>query len=229
MTWRSTPSIRVAHRHPALLRLDVDVARSRQDPLGDDQVHEPHHRALARLGLGSDELVGRHVLQVLQRGRGLHPLEQLVDGLLGTVQLVQPLRDLGRREQKHPDLTGGGECEGLLRVEVERVRRRHLKVGVRGAERQDVVAARHLLGDPLLGGRVELRQVRELQPEAGGQSREDLLVARDLLGDQRLPQPRRWWSLLPQLHQELRRDDVPEGVRQPFIREVCVGHSVSLR
>src|SRR5207244_8810624 len=59
---------------------------------------------------------------------------------------------------------------------------------------------------------------------AGGQSREDLLVARDLLGDERLPQPRRWRGLLSQLHQQLGGDDALEGVRQPFVREVCVGH-----
>src|SRR5438876_1050746 len=87
-----------------------------------------------------DELVGRRVLQVLQRGRVLHPLEQLVHGLLGSVQLVQPFRDLGRRQQEHPDLAGGGERQRLLRVEVERVRRRYLEIGVGGAQRQDVVA-----------------------------------------------------------------------------------------
>src|SRR5207237_308431 len=42
----------IAHRHPALFRLDVDVARAREDPLRDDQIDQPDHRALARLGLG---------------------------------------------------------------------------------------------------------------------------------------------------------------------------------
>src|SRR5216117_2526801 len=39
----------VADGDPALFRLDVDVARAGQNPLGDDQVHEPDHRTLARL------------------------------------------------------------------------------------------------------------------------------------------------------------------------------------
>src|SRR5204862_4929963 len=174
------------------------------------------------------DLIGRQaVLQLHQLGRASHAFEQLVDGLLGTVYLVQTLGDLGRREQEHPDLTGGGERERLLGVEVERVRRRDLEIGIRGAQRQDVVATRYLLGHSLFGRRVGLRQVRQLQPEARGQGREDLLVARDLLGDQRLPQPCRWRGLLPQLGQELRGHHSLEGVRQPFVREVCVGHPVN--
>src|SRR5205809_916936 len=52
-------------------------------------------------------------------------------------------------------------------------------------------------------------------------------VARDLLGYEGLPQRRRWWGLLPQLNQQLRGDDTLERARQPFIREVCVGHPVN--
>src|SRR5213592_939845 len=83
------------------------------------------------------------------------------------------------------------------------------------------------VADAFLGRRIELRQVRDLQSEAGGQRREDLVVARDLLGHEGLPQPRRWRGLLPQLHQQLWGDDTLERARQPFIREVCVGHPVN--
>ena len=38
----------VADRHPALFGLDVDVARPRQDALGEDQIDELDHGALAR-------------------------------------------------------------------------------------------------------------------------------------------------------------------------------------
>jgi hypothetical protein len=171
------------------------------------------------------ELLGRLVLELDELRGVLHPLEELVYRPFRTVQLVQLLGDLRGREQLHPDFAGGGERERFLGVQVERVRGRHLEVGVGGAERHDAIAAGHLLGHPLLRGRVHLLQVCQLQPEPGGQRGENLLVARDLLRDQRLPQGRARRRLPPQLDEELGRQHPLERVRQPFIREVRVGHS----
>src|SRR5438105_6784554 len=178
------------------------------------------------LGRGDRDLVRRQaVLQLHQLRRALHAFKQLVDRLLVAVHLVQPLGALGRREQQHANLPGRRERQRLLRVQIERVSGGDLEVGVGGAQRQDVIAAGNLLGNPLLRGRVRFVQLGEFQSEPGGERREDLLVADDLLGDERLPQGRLRCGLLPQPGDELRRHHPLEGVDQPFIREVRVGHS----
>jgi len=95
--------------------------------------------------------------QLHQLGRALHCLRQLVDRLLG--RTCRPTLGVLDGASRNIRISRRWRTRGLLRVEVERVRRRHLEVGVGGAQRQDVVAACHLLGHPLFGGRVDLRQV----------------------------------------------------------------------
>ena len=214
----------IPHRDPAFLGLDVNVARARQDPLGDDQVHETNHGPLARL-LGRDgELVGWLVGELDDVGAAAHPLEQLVERLLGAVQLVELLGDPRGIEQQGPDLPRGGEGKRLLRIQIERVRRSHLEIGIGDDEGQHPEAARQLLGDLELHLRLHLVHVGDLEAKAGRERREDLLVARDLFRDQRLPEGAVRPPLRAQLGHALGRDHTFKRVQQPFIGKRSVAH-----
>ena len=76
----------------------MKIARPRQDAFGDDEIDHPHDGALRGFGLGQHRVVDVIIFFGLQRrdvGVGLHPLEKLVQDILGAVQLVYLLLDDG--------------------------------------------------------------------------------------------------------------------------------------
>src|SRR3990172_42748 len=179
----------VPHRNPAFFRLDVDVAGTGENAFGQDQVHQPYHRPLRGL-LGRDgDLVQRvPVLQLGHLGVRVHALEQLPDDILRTVELVDLLLDFLGGRQLHPDLAASRERQRLLAVEIERVGRGDLEIGIRDPKGEDVVFAGRLLGHQLPRLLLAVGDIRELQAEARGEPADQLLVSCLALGNHRLPE-----------------------------------------
>ena len=198
----------------------MDIARPREDPFRDDEVHEPHHGALARLLLGDLDFLDRRLIgELYHLRRRLHPRQQLVDRLVGPVQVVEPGVDLRRRQQQQPYLAGRGERQVLLGVHIEGVGGRDLHIGVRHAEGEDPVAPGERFGDHLADLGIDLGGVRDLHAEARGELGEDLLVGTGLIGDEGLPQRLGGVRLPPQLRQALRVDQALQGLDQPLVGE----------
>src|SRR3990172_6635277 len=184
----------VPHRNPAFFRLDVDVAGPGENAFGQDQVHQPYHRPLRGL-LGRDgDLVQR--VPVLQLGH------------------------LGVRVHA---LAASRERQRLLAVEIERVGRGDLEIGIRDPKGEDVVFAGRLLGHQLARLLLAVGDVRKLQTEARGEPADQLLVSCLALGDHRLPE--RFLSAFDaaKLLQRLRADQLLDRGAEPLVFEAGYG------
>src|SRR6185437_12702211 len=118
------------------------------------------------------------------------------------------------------------ECQRLLGVEIEGVRRPQLEVGIGQAQRQHLVAARDLFRHAVPRREIDLRGVGELQAEAVRQFFDDLSVGRDLLRDDGGPQRTAGLRLRPQLLKALGRQAL-NRLGQPLVWEGVYGHAAA--
>ena len=147
----------MAHGDPLLFRLDVDVARAGLDPLREKLVDE--------LDGG-----GRFVGGALARAR---VEAEVLDfdgerGRLGAradlrVPACDLLRDLRRRSFDPPHAMAGGEGDGALGVEVERVARGDEKRSILEAQREDAEASRPALVEERDGRGIDAGEVGVLR------------------------------------------------------------------
>ena len=148
----------VADPQVLLGRLEVDVGGLVGDRLGDQQVHEPHHRGV--LGdLGESVEVVVDLLDVV--GEVDAEVGELA---LGTVGLVEPLLDLRGPRQREAHPLAGQPRDVVLEREVEHQADRggHDQLAVAPAHRDDPGPAREVARQQ--GGRRGVqRQVGELE------------------------------------------------------------------
>ncbi len=205
----------------------MDVTRTGEHSLRQDQIDQPHHRPLRRL-LGRDgEDIGLVLRGLEFRNLGLrpHPLEEPVDHSTLVVALVEFLLDRRRTGQEHPDLTARGEGQHLFAVEVQRVRRGDLEERVGGVQGKNVIPPGNVLGDDFHASRVAVRQVGQLQADPRGQGTHQRLVGRRFVGNSRLPEGARRILARAKLIELVGPNERLDGGGEPFVAELGIGQS----
>ena len=157
----------VADAQEFLLGLEVDVRGAALDGIGEQRVHQPHHRLAVLVGLAFEALVVDLA--------GLDLLQDPVDRELVAEHLVDGLVDLRLAGEERQDLHVHAEqgADLVERDHVEGVGHRHRGPVGRGVEgdAEDVVAPGDVLGDQLdrLGVDDHLGEIDALLAELAAQ------------------------------------------------------------
>ena len=206
----------IAHRDARFLRLQVDVRGARLDRFRDNAIHQLDDRPLRGL-VGAEFEIGLldRLGNRLQIGAAREALEDVLDHVVRTVHLVEPLLDLRGCAEGHAHRAPKGKRESALAVQVVRVARRDVDDGVGDREREHAVLPHQLLRHQLTRLRRHEAHVGNLHPESLRKRRQDQVIRRKGASRRDLPVALR--ALGSQLRHLLGRDQRFERRQQPLI------------